>query len=178
MSKRARSALLTGGTGDVNPQFMNLALTESAANTFTQTEFPIPVLRGVIGRDKYQVMEVLKVEFFNGGFSTIDIVVGHLQLTTSSKTARVFGNDPDVIAYSVIDVDFLTGGSQAVDTQPKTWDLTDGAGHGIIVASQSIFLACQGTGQVAATVNFCRVLYRFKNISVQEFVGLAIQQGQ
>lgn len=57
-------------------------------------------------------------------------------------------------------------------------DLTDGAGHGLIVATPNIFLAVDSNNTGAQNDANVRVAYRFKNVGLQEYVGLAIQFGQ
>ena len=176
MSKRGRMGdVLTGGTKDVNPQYLTVAVTESAANTFTQTELQLPVLRGGNMRgNKYQVIELLKL--------MIDITAGDgatasertLALTTSTQTAMQIITNPDVIAFFGDNIIITTSGLYSPE-RIKIIDLTDQAGHGIIIATQSVFLGLQGVSQTSALTARCRLYYRFKNISIDEFVGLAIQ---
>lgn len=55
-------------------------------------------------------------------------------------------------------------------------DLTDGAGHGIIVATDNIYvtLFSAGTG-VAAEVDV-KIMYRFKNVALAEYIGVVQSQ--
>jgi len=61
MSKRARRDILTGGTGDVNPEIFRCRL-PSTASTVSSTEFPLPVQR-LNNRGRAMVMEILKVAY-------------------------------------------------------------------------------------------------------------------
>ena len=66
-----------------------------------------------------------------------------------------------------------------VDTNPTLRDLTDGAGHGILVATDSIFLTgyvpsnwyTNGTNTV-----FVKLLYRWKDVSLAEYIGIVQSQ--
>jgi len=172
---------LTGGTGDVNPQYTSILVNESAASTFTQGTMPIPVLRGGFNGNgnngrKYQVIELLKVIW---SMSVGDGATGSSRtavLTTSSQTAAVSWEDPDVVDRIQDSIVITTSGLYAPH-RPEIHDFTDGAGHGLIIATENLFVGLVGTSQTNALNVRCRILYRFKNISVNEFVGLAIQQG-
>ena len=177
MARRSRADMLTGGTRDVNPQYASLDLTESAANTFTQGTLELPVLRGRNGNGRYQVIELLKawVTISGGAGATGD--GRNVQLATSSQTAMAttFGN-PDIVMLWNDGIIITTSGLY-VPQNPQTIDFTDGAGHGIIISTERMFFSVIGVSQTGALVSSLRILYRFKNISVDEFVGLAIQQG-
>jgi len=58
---------LTGGTGDVNPQYISVALNQSAADSTNTFALNIPVQRLPTG-GKAQVMEVLKVSYESANF--------------------------------------------------------------------------------------------------------------
>ena len=176
MAKR-RFDQLTGGTRDVNMQYTSIDLTESAANTFTQGTITLPVLRGNVGRGKYQVIELLKVVFAISGGAGATGDGRNVQLSTTSKTTMVTTTqaDPDIVCFWNDGIIITTSGLY-VATNPIEFNFTDGAGHGIIIATDQMFFAVQGVSQTGALTSSCRLFYRFKNISVDEFVGLAIQQ--
>lgn len=173
MSKRMRTSL-TGGTGDVNPQTLTLNVAESAANTFTEAEFSIPVMRGAISSTRYQVMELLKVEADvpPGDGATASGV--NMQVTTSTQTGFQGYTNPDVV-WQYRDSIVITTSGLTRHVRVRIYDYTDGAGHGMIIASPSLFIGVVGTSQGAALSGSVRLHYRFKNIGIQEFVGLAIQ---
>lgn len=68
---------------------------------------------------------------------------------------------------------------------PDFHDLTDGAGHGLLVATDNIWLTCYATAATAdagenavlnvATVN-ADLIYRFKEVSLQEYIGIVQSQ--
>jgi len=176
MAKRSRNDTLTGGTGDINLQYLDISVTESAANTFTQTTANIPVLRSFTGQRKYQCMELLRaqVKIPLGSGATGDEM--NWMLTTTSKSAMLANfTDPDIILLGAVGTIITTSG-QYNPILMHNYDFSDGAGHGIILAGQQLFFSFIGTSQASAQSASVRLFYRFKNIGVDEFVGLAIQQ--
>lgn len=63
-------------------------------------------------------------------------------------------------------------------------DLTDGAGHGVLIATDSIWLtgfingAVPDIGTTAAVNVYAEILYRFKKVSLQEYIGIVQSQQQ
>lgn len=89
MSKRMRKDTLTGGTGDVSPQFLTGLGTQSAADLTTSFAFAIP--RQIISTNNNsfaQVMEVLKVFWWTSGNNNVD---SNAQATLSTVN---FGQTP------------------------------------------------------------------------------------
>jgi len=174
--KRMRGDTLTGGTNDVNPQYTSTQIVESAANTFTQGSINLPVLRGKTSNGKYQVIELLKMMANITGNDGATASVRSFSISTASKSTAVPNiNDPDVL-YHYDDTITITTSGLYVQENPIEYDFTDGAGHGLIVATETMFFQLQGVSQTNALTANVRIIYRFKNIGVDEFVGLAIQQ--
>lgn len=177
--KRARADSLTGGTHDVNPQTLGGRILLTAANTFSQSTIPVPVMRVGMSSQLAQVIEALWIEFDQSDFEDFDNAEEgvEMQLTTVSKNANVLVDDVDIIAKWSFTTCFLTSGL-ALRPDITKIDLTDGAGHGLIIATPNIFFGANSTGLAAAGTAAFRMGYRFKNVSLQEYVGLAIQFGQ
>lgn len=183
MYKRRRRDTLTGGTNDVNPQFMNLSVTQSAADTFTQTTTQIPIQRlATMGRA--QVMEVLKIYFQCTDISAatapnvLKAII--IQLTTKSFAAAVNLNEPTCFGFynKAIANAFTAAGTGILssEVEPYVMDLTDGAGHGFLVASDNIYLGCFSSNTGNANAVQIKILYRWKDVSVQEYVGIVQSQ--
>lgn len=76
--------------------------------------------------------------------------------------------------------------SISADTEPVNWhDLTDGAGHGVLVATDNIFLTLQtaatvvgASATITAATGFgeCAILYRFKEVGLAEYIGIVQSQ--
>lgn len=72
---------------------------------------------------------------------------------------------------------FSAGGSVAQDVvMPYCYDCTDGAGHGVLVATDNIYITMNTNGwQGAANADF-KILYRFKEVSLVEYIGIVQSQ--
>lgn len=185
MSKRRRPGL-GGGTGDINPQWFNMNVNTLAA-TYSDTATPMPVQR-LNNKSNSMVMEVLKIEFGIGGTQTIVPTAATAASLRWYLTTTSFGTtEPTVqqvtgkvLGRARIDVLAAAGsaGQSAIDTL-KLVDLTDGAGHGILAATDSLFLGTIQTGATnpsTAGTGTCRILYRWKNVGLAEYIGIVQSQ--
>lgn len=167
---------LTGGTKDVNPQLLGGAVTQLAINTYLQSEIPIPVMRMGMSNSKAQVIELLWVDVFMPADNVSGTAVRvTMQLATSSQTAIVPMSDADIIFAREFWHTTLTSGAWSHEVIQRV-TLHDGAGHGLIVAAPSLFLGMSTQGQTLNQTVRVKIAYRFKNVSLTEFVGLSIQQ--
>lgn len=175
---------LTGGSQDVNPQYYNLLNTMVAANTYREGAFPTPIPRSKVTGERVTVMEVLKV-FFNMGEADANptaggsIVTITAQLSTASIPAGVNTDDPRVFAFAqkVVRGAFTAAGSYGMtSTEPYVFDLTDGAGHGVLVATDNIYFGLTSFGFTAAASANVKVLYRMKDVSLAEYIGIVQSQ--
>jgi len=146
-SRRSRDTL-TGGTKDVNPQFMNLVVTQTAADVFHQAAFPIPIQR-LQNTGRAQVMEVLKViwglQEISGGTNVLKLIAVAGTLTTKSMTAGPQLVEPTCFSQysksSTLDIGVAGSPMEyGAEIEPFVWDCTDGAGHGILIASDNIYI--------------------------------------
>lgn len=184
--KKRRSSYagsLTGGSGDVNPQFMNIAVTQSAADTYTQLTTPIPIQR-LQNSGRAQVMEVLKVFAETSQLSTVGAAATQhrisLQLTTKSFAAEVALSEPTCFfRYQKENINSFTAagtGLLNIEFEPYVADFTDGAGHGILIASDNIFLGINSLATGNQNLAAVKILYRWKDVSIQEYVGIVQSQ--
>jgi hypothetical protein len=76
---------------------------------------------------------------------------------------------------------------QSADVQPITHELHDGAGHGILVATDAIYLSmvtdyfneslpATGNATYEGSAILCEILYRYKKVALTEFVGIVQSQ--
>lgn len=209
---------LTGGTGDVNPQFYRIqvpngvTVSTTAVTSASQTAaFPVPITRlRQPSSGKTTVMEILKVRWVNQlqlavnqvPHNAIYVVQAWLstrapnviaQPTVISPFGATDGSVLDLVqvssAYGVTEnpgdppgPDYIS--TYSVDNEGPNWhDLTDGAGHGVLVATDNIWISIMLTvGSVdvgnygAAAFSAAHILYRFKDVSLQEYIGLVQSQ--
>lgn len=170
--KRRATESLTGGTGDVNPQVMNLSLTMSGADTFTTTGVNLPVNRlpGVTASTAV-IIEILKIAWdvtlsigsSAGTYSTM------AALTTSPQTALTDAtkSDPTMIDFyqeTILNLGGATTGITSLAIAPTFHDLSDNAGHGMLIATDKIFLSISKSrkkeGPTLRKV-FLRIFYRY-----------------
>lgn len=183
MPKRGRSGdQLTGGTGDVNPQWLNIISSANIGTSFATTTVPTPINKFPEGSGRVVIMEILKVMFFPGALVT-PTTNSNLQmyLTTKNFASTVPTNgfaEGSLIAGVMFTYNFATSGSSNTNW-PMVVDLTDGSGHGMLVATDNLYLGIIQSGanepMTAATVKV-KVLYRFKKVALQEYIGIVQAQ--
>lgn len=186
MQKRARSDSLTGGTNDVNPQYLSGQVVLSAANTPTEVVMGTPIVRvGTANPEHAIIMEVLKVfvDMPAVDQDNASVFSRYFQISfcTSSFGASVqnIANPRCFAAVAQVHRNaFSAGGTGLLDfsRDPYVWDCTDGAGHGILIATDNIFIQASTAQQsLAATFPF-KILYRFKKVSLVEYIGIVQSQ--
>ena len=181
--KKRKADTLTGGTDDVNPQLMTLWITQTGVDTATHVENVLPVSR-IPGEEETTVMEILKVFFESSDFTIRETDQTKEQLCLLSTGGPASATtDPKVFAFYSVDgregwVTTATG--TAVGTtmkqEPYIVDLTDGAGHGILIATDTVFINLVSSNIGVAVSATCKILYRFKRVSIVEYVGIVQSQ--
>lgn len=167
---------LTGGSGDVNPQYMHLTATQSGVDTTTSTAFNIPIQR-LQNAGRAQVMEILKVFWDLSALDGIEVdssLIGVLSTTSFGTTAANYGNTR-VVDFARADRRLTTSGTFQ-GSNPVIHDLNDGAGHGFLVGTDNLYIQVQSGGTGATNSIYCKILYRWKDVSTTEYVGIV--QGQ
>jgi hypothetical protein len=131
------------------------------------------------------VMEVLRImwvtplwEAIASVTESIDSYFGTLSTTNFSTTA------PSVANTRIVDM--VAGSRNGAFTAAGTYsqpadnvllhDLTDGMGHGYLVATDNLFLLLNTSGFAAVASVTIKILYRWKNIGLQEYVGIVQSQ--
>lgn len=177
MSKRKRGDSLTGGTGDISPQLMSTSFTQSGADATTTTQFVLPQER-LASSTHPSIIEVLKVFYSFGNFNNQVETDNDVRLTLSTKsfgtTATSFEN-PSIFSEFNRTVRITTSGAW-IQYEPFVQDLTDGAGHGVLVATDNIFGQLSSNATSNTNTVRVKILYRFKRVSLAEYVGIVQSQ--
>lgn len=193
MSKRSASSL-TGGSGDVNPQWMCLQVTQTSADALTTVSIPLPVQRLAQKSGKSMVMEILKI-FWDIPAYTVAPAQGIIIWVALSTKSPLLPVTPTQVQLNAVQasgttIDYVNrlqachsaaaGSFYNVD-EPVVRDLTDGAGHGVLIGADNLFLTLSTviSGSTATGANnhaTCRVLYRWKDVSLQEYIGIVQSQ--
>lgn len=184
--RRAIGDVLTGGTKDVNPQYLSGTLTLSGANTITTGSLPLPITRvGQSGAARSVIMEILKVfvvmpQIDADGAAVTARNSFFIVSTASFGTVAAQFSDPRIVAYVARNVRnaFTAAGTGTldVDVGPKMVDVTDGDGHGILVATDNLYIQGDTDNYTAAATFYFKILYRFKEVSLVEYIGIVQSQ--
>lgn len=182
MAKRSRDAL-TGGSKDVNPQEFVITGTQTAADAPTVIQQPLPIPRLPTKEGYNLVIEVLWVQFYHlnaqipqNGIQTIG-----LSLTTNPQApVNVASQMSDIRALSAWfkQTGILVGGQQVgmnLDVMYED-DLTDQAGHGILLATDNVYFVITSVNTAALNNAICRFGYRFKEVKLVEYIGIVQSQ--
>lgn len=195
MPAKRKGDVLTGGTGDVNPQswvvyhaFSNPATT----STNTSTGFPVPIPKYPGANNRAIVMEILEVEWqildapligtnaAAGGLDLLAVLTTDplapanvLALATSPKNISIFRRsfkNPLAASTSVQQYDLT-----------EQDDLTDSAGHGILVGTDSLYIRVMGNSDNTnaswpATNAISTIKYRMKEVGLAEYIGIVQSQ--
>lgn len=184
--KRRATDQLTGGTKDVNPQFMSGSVTLSAANTFTEVQIALPVARPITGgTNKTTIVEILKI-FVDWANLDLDAAAATTRsqiatFTTITQTTAPFGleNPRTIMRFEhIVRNAFTAAGTGVLDmvNSPTVIDTSDAAGHGVLVGTDSIFIGFVTTGFTAAVPMSWKILYRFKDVALVEYIGIVQSQ--
>jgi len=179
MPKRGRDTL-TGGTHDVNPQFMNIPVTNSAsASTAVTTSYVMPK-SPLTQNGRAQIIEILKVWFEGGDQLSVDTseYLAFAVCTSTPAATEMALSNPKVICKFILETQAVSSvGVPLRNTGTNYVDLTDGAGHGILVATDNLYIQTfAGAQPPTATTGSVKILYRYKNVSVQEYIGIVQSQ--
>jgi len=156
---------LTGGTKDVNPQILKKSFAMTS-DTNLSVEVPLPVQR-LNNKNRSMVMEILRVGWtFDANDGATHTHLGIATQAAPSGTTAFKGNEGYIIQFHKR-YNKIVGPDQV-----QNWfDLTDGQGHGVLVATDKIYLIANGGASNTKEV-LCEILYRWKNVSLQEYIGI------
>jgi len=158
MPKRRAGDSLTGGTHDVNPQVMNLQVTMSSNDAFTTVPVQMPINRlpGPAANSSI-IIEILKVVWDTsltigstaGTYSTIACLTTS-PLTSLSDATKASPSMIDFYQEVVLNLGAATSVITSISSAPTYHDLTDGAGHGLLVATDKIYLSISRGRRIGA----------------------------
>lgn len=181
--KRGRKDQLTGGSGDVNPQILTVSpIQVGAADTSTVVQQPLPIPRFPTAQGRNLVMEFLAIDYYHLNPNTVpgQTQVNLLTITTNPalqpnataalQDARLVDawlkmrSSPAVIADQI---DLDVEGYQ---------DLTDQAGHGILVAADNLYFGVYSAFTGVLNSYVVKLWYRWKDVSLTEYIGIVQSQ--
>lgn len=178
------SKILTGGSGDVNPQLLRGQVVQTGADTTTTGTFALPITRIPGSGKMVTIVEFLSMTFDFISMGSIASVAELIDTQTVGVfTQNVGGN---VVAYDdaacicmrsfTLQGAFTAAGTYGTQyTRFQKVDLTDSAGHGILIATDNFFVQVSSINGRANTVRF-HLLYRFKRVGLAEYIGVVTSQ--
>lgn len=181
MSKRGKDQL-TGGTNDVNPQEMVIVSIQSGADTATITpqQLPIPRLPTRPGRNL--VIEVLEVDYFHNNPVLPGAGGNNSNLVTLTTNPNAFANgltaiqDTRILSYWAKAIQTVTAIGSWGFTVDFSDDTTDRAGHGVLLATDKVYVGNYSANTGFANAMIIRILYRWKEVSLTEYIGIVQSQ--
>ena len=184
--KRGRRSTLTGGTGDTNPQFLSALIPYNAGTTELSVQLPVTRIpqSGVA-----TIIEVIKIWFdWRDTYVTLD-PGNRSQVQEATLGTKSFGTtknngvgEPTTFGnFALMQQDsFTAGGTMSAFNNPiQMMDLDDGAGHGVLIATDKMFVQTQMSADAQAPTSgnlAFKMLYRFKSVGVEEYVGIVQSQ--
>ncbi len=159
---------------DVYPQYMSFNIVESGLNTLTTQRIQLPIARRP-GAKKITVIEVVEIgcDIPNSDGGNGDQVT--VALTFRDETTMPTYSDPNVFFRYNFLTAFVTSGS-TIKYMPYLQRYDTGGGKGFLVATDSIFVMVQGTSQASALTAHFKILYRFVEVGLEEYIGVVQQQ--
>jgi len=185
----ANKRQLTGGTGDVNPQFLSASVLQTGTDSTNVFPLTTPIVR--VGQDRSgtaTIMEFLKVFFTlpevkvdqGGAVSVSAAEISILTASPSPTTTVVPAGSSKVLcnARYTNKHAFTAAGTGLLGqtSMPHVIDLTDGAGHGVLVGTDVVFIQVATEGQTSAKPFEVKILYRFKTVALAEYIGIVQSQ--
>lgn len=167
---------LTGGTGDVNPQLLNLTVTQTAADTTTTLEQPLPVPRIGVRKGRSIVVEIIWIQWNFADFVTpAGVNVSYTGILSTASTAFTV---TDTRSFAIKDIEMLASAAPDRNFRQRSYrqDFTDRAGHGFLVATDSIFLTLASSASTGTNSVNCKIAYRFKEVALEEYIGIVAGQ--
>lgn len=188
-TKRRYGESLTGGTGDVNPQTYTIVANLPVADGSDVAAFPVPIPRYPGGADRAVIMELLGVSWYLSGLVPTFANGDTYQLTAAITTDPAKPTTGQSIvanprSLSVFRRHYTSVQATAVGftvfspVLEEYDDLTDKAGHGILVATDNIYLSSSvALTNYGAPLNATAVLnYRMKEVGLKEYIGIVTSQ--
>jgi hypothetical protein len=167
---------LTGGSGDVNPQYFNIrAFVMSGNDTVTSTGYSLAIdrLRGngvTVG-----VIEILKVFFYPVTLASNSSRNYFLSTKSFGTTAPSIADGAIITAVTQVNLQ-ATAVAIELQNNPLVVDLSDAAGHGLLVATDQIFMCASSAGTSSTNACDVKILYRYKNVPITEYIGIVQSQ--
>ena len=185
--RKTSGGSVTGGTGDIKPQYFTFSTaTPAAADDYQILQQTLPVVRPSATAGEATIMEFLTADFYpsvaniadttctTGCFlaSNVDRSSGD---TASAATIAQDIQDPRTFAAVMQARTFTTSGASVLE-YPLHYDFTDSNGNGMLYASDQVFLVGFSVGDATQGFYTVKLKYRYVTVSLIEYIGIVQQQ--
>ncbi len=175
----AADKALTGGTGDVNPQQLVLnAIQDNALDNPSTSVFALPQAIGLpTKKGMAAVLELLKADVgFSPGLNLAEVAGIFFEMIMAVGTIAV-PTPSDATTIWVANVaKFTVVGGLSVRQSIFQKDFTDGAGHGLLIAANTMSIEIDSIGSLQTNTAHVRLYYRFKLVPLPEYLGILASQ--
>lgn len=165
---------------DKKPQWMNLSPVTFNGTNYVETKTRTP---SVISAN--MVLEAFRAVFETppvviSGTATDQIIETQIAISTRSQSSMpVIGNSQLVakVHYTkevIYPEATETGASGVAQINITDVDLSDGAGNGVLIAADELFLGVIGSGAAFVAAAQARILYKATKVTSEELIGLAL----
>lgn len=173
---------LTGGSGDVNPQILTIQAIQPAADITIVKQQPLPIPRFPTSPGKNLVVELLGVDYYHYA-NNINAGGANQNLITITTAPTVFPSLPAAILdprnidawFRILVAPAVITDTYNVETE-NYQDLTDSAGHGILVASDNIYVGVYSNATFGTNGYIVKLFYRWKEVTLTEYIGIVQSQ--
>jgi len=184
--RRQSGGSVTGGTGDVKPQFLTVAIpAPTATDDYVVVSAILPIVRPVADNDEAIIVELLRADWYlmnndgdiasnNGGYlSPVSFHATGDTATAASAMADI--QDPRTTgAVHSTNVGVTSGTTNYM--LPIPFDFTDENGNGVLWGVDRMLVTAYSYGNTALTAGCVKILYRYVKVGLVEYLGIV--QGQ
>lgn len=177
--KRARGPR----TIDIYPQTMSWNVTQASADAFVTQLIQTPISRLPKKGNLITVMELLYMDVVitNTNAQTptyVDATSDNFQwgiVTGAAPSSFPYFSQPSMLAYKALTHLLTTSGTFQFQ-YPQRYEFEDGSGRGILLATDAFTFVADTNGTGVVNRFDCKLLYRFVDVSVEEYVGIVQSQ--
>ena len=188
MASKRQRVELGGGTGDVKPQYFTMKSGAMISDTYDVTQFSLPVPRFGTMKTKATVFEILSLDWYLAIDAALD--GSHVTMALLTTSTNRLDTQPAILqsitqdvaeprsigAALQVNVSNAPASGALSNNMPIHIDTTDGAGNGVLVATDSIFLVTANVDNGVGSETVVKMKYRLTNIGISEYVGIVQSQ--
>lgn len=159
---------------DQYPQFMSLAVTQSAANTLTFGH--VAVGTSIFDYAAFLIHRI-EIKLARAAYNDLKAVADQLTVAICGSNTITdiydFSNPQIYDIGTFVPIDQGTVASFLILEHPMIHDFTGLPGGGILVPAQDIYIGCQTSGFAAAATATVRLYYTIKALEASDYIELA-----